>query len=65
VACIRTPEVKKFIFRELLNCELISKIGKFADDTKMSKSVNNIADMKELQDDLNKLEDWSKDCQSR
>jgi len=46
-----------------LDCELISKIGKFADDTKMCKSVNNIADMKELQDDLNKLEDWSKDWQ--
>jgi hypothetical protein len=39
---------------------LKSKIAKFADDTKLGKSVNNNYDKQELQSDLLKVYEWSK-----
>ena len=42
-----------------LDNNLISKIGKFADDTKLCKSINNLDDMKDLQNDLDSLHEWS------
>jgi ribonuclease P/MRP protein subunit RPP40 len=38
---------------------LVSKIGKFADDTKMCKSVNCVEDADILRNDLRKLNDWA------
>src|ERR1043165_8322037 len=42
---------------------LISKIGKFADDTKMSKSVSSVEGVQALQEDLVKLGNWASDWQ--
>ena len=36
-----------------------SDISKFADDTKMGRPVNNAEDIRMLQEDLNRLHDWS------
>jgi ribonuclease P/MRP protein subunit RPP40 len=38
---------------------VISKIGKFADDSKLGKSISSSADIRLLEDDLSKLEEWS------
>jgi ribonucleases P/MRP protein subunit RPP40 len=46
-----------------LDLNLISKIGKFADDTKMCKSVKLAKDAEILQNDLDKLDEWSKKWQ--
>jgi Reverse transcriptase (RNA-dependent DNA polymerase) len=46
-----------------LETDLISKIGKFADDTKMSKCVNNLLDAEILSNDLRKLDEWAKNWQ--
>ena len=46
-----------------LDSELVSKIGKFADDTKMCKGITNLEDAHTLQEDLNKLSKWSADWQ--
>ena len=46
-----------------LEADLISRVGKFADDTKMSKSVRNLADANILQDDLSSLEKWAQKWQ--
>jgi hypothetical protein len=46
-----------------LETDLISKIGKFADDTKMSKCVNSLRDAEVLRDDLKKLYEWSRSWQ--
>jgi hypothetical protein len=40
---------------------LVSKLGKFADDTKLCKSVGSTADTDILQKDLDKLHEWSND----
>jgi hypothetical protein len=42
---------------------LMSKVGKFADDTKMFKKVNCSEDAQILRNDLSKLDEWSKDWQ--
>src|ERR1043165_1200231 len=42
---------------------LISKIGKFADNTKMSKSVSSVEGVQALQEDLVKLGNWVSDWQ--
>ena len=46
-----------------LDCDIISKIGKFADDTKMCKAVSSSQDIEILQSDLNSLHKWSNDWQ--
>lgn len=46
-----------------LDSELVSKIGKFADDTKMCKGITKLEDAHILQEDLNKLSKWSADWQ--
>ena len=46
-----------------LDSNLLSKIGKFADDTKMCKGITGIEDVKTLQEDLDKLSLWSSDWQ--
>ena len=46
-----------------LDVDLVSKIGKFADDTKMYKSVRDINDVEILRSDLNKLDTWAKNWQ--
>ena len=40
-----------------------SDISKFADDTKIARSVKNICDARMLQDDLNRLYEWSEKLQ--
>ena len=46
-----------------LETDLLSKIGKFADDTKMSKRVNSLLDAEVLRDDLRKLYEWARSWQ--
>lgn len=46
-----------------LDCELVSKIGKFADDTKMCKRISSPQDVESLRSDLKKLYKWSEDWQ--
>jgi len=46
-----------------LETDLISKIGKFADDTKMSKSVCCLRDAEILRADLRKLDEWANNWQ--
>jgi hypothetical protein len=46
-----------------LENDLVSRIGKFADDTKMSKSVGCVQDADILRDDLRKLDEWAKNWQ--
>lgn len=42
---------------------LMSKIGKFADDTKMGKSVSSMQGIEQLREDLVKLGNWAADWQ--
>ena len=42
-----------------LDNNLISKLAKFADDTKLCKSINSLDDMHSLQNDLDRLHEWS------
>ena len=42
---------------------LIAKIGKFADDTNLGKSVSSAGEVQKLKDDLVNLEKWSSDWQ--
>ena len=46
-----------------LDSDLVSKIGKFADDTKMYKNVNCTEDAEILRNDLSVLDEWSKKWQ--
>jgi hypothetical protein len=46
-----------------IDCDLVSKFKKFADDTKLCKGVKNIEDVVSLQNDLDKLHQWSEDWQ--
>ena len=42
---------------------IVSKLGKFADDTKMCRGINNINEVEILQQDLQKIYQWSIDWQ--
>ena len=44
---------------------LVSKLSKFADDCKLCKNVNNNRDALLLQDDLNKIHEWSETWQMK
>ena len=46
-----------------LDDDIISKMLKFADDTKVFRKIENDADREHLQDDLNKLIEWSEKWQ--
>ena len=46
-----------------LDIGLISKISKFADDTKIGINANDDTAVKQLQDDLNRIGDWSQTWQ--
>jgi hypothetical protein len=46
-----------------LDSTLISRLGKFADDTKLCKCVSDLKDVDALQSDLNNLHKWSIDWQ--
>ena len=46
-----------------LDLGLVSKIGKFADDTKMGINADSDAAVKQLQEDLRKVGEWSKKWQ--
>ena len=46
-----------------IDTNLISKIGKFADDTKMCKGIGCAADVIQLKNDLDNLSKWSIDWQ--
>jgi ribonucleases P/MRP protein subunit RPP40 len=46
-----------------LDSNLTSKIGKFADDTKLCKGIANLMDVENLRADLDTLSKWSKDWQ--
>ena len=46
-----------------IDANLISTIGKFADDTKMCKSVSSAEGVQKLREDLVKLGNWAKDWQ--
>ena len=43
-----------------LDLGLVSKISKFADDTKMGINADSDAAVKQLQEDLRKVGEWSK-----
>ena len=42
-----------------LDDDITSKVLKFADDTKVFRKIKSDADQQQLQDDLNKLTEWS------
>ena len=42
-----------------LEAGISSDISKFPDDTKIARAVRNIEDTRRLQEDLNRLQDWS------
>ena len=46
-----------------LDGNIISKIEKFADDTKLCKGISNVGDTRALQDDLDTLHEWSEKWQ--
>ena len=46
-----------------LDCDLVSKVGKFADDTKLCKRISDPNDIELLRNDLQKLDKWSSDWQ--
>ena len=46
-----------------LDDDIISKVLKFAHDTKVFRKIENYADRQQLQDDLNKLTEWSEKWQ--
>ena len=46
-----------------LDDDITSKMLKFADDTKVFRKIKSDADRQHLQDDLNKLIEWSEKCQ--
>ena len=46
-----------------LDLGLVSKISKFADDTKMGIDADSDAAVKQLQEDLRKVGEWSKKWQ--
>jgi hypothetical protein len=46
-----------------LDVGVISKLGKFADDTKLGRGVPNEIEIQSLRDDLNKIFQWSLDWQ--
>lgn len=46
-----------------LDNKILSKLAKFADDTKLCKNVSNLEDAKALQKDLDSLHEWSVDWQ--
>lgn len=48
-----------------LDINIISKINKFADDTKLGKIINTMDDRKQLQVDLDNLFKWSNDWQMK
>ena len=48
-----------------LDLGLVSKISKFADDTKMGINADSDAAVKQLQEDLRKVGEWSKKWQMR
>ena len=49
------------IFVNDMEREIINGLLKFADDTKVWGKVNNLEEAKLMQDDLNKLEIWSRE----
>ena len=42
-----------------LDDDITSKVLKFADDTKVYRKIQSDTDRQQLQDDLNKLTEWS------
>ena len=46
-----------------LDDDITSKVLKFADDTKVFRKIKSDADIQHLQDDLNKLIEWSEKWQ--
>jgi len=46
-----------------LDVDIVSKLGKFADDSKLGKSVDTVEDVELIRQDLAKLERWSEDWQ--
>lgn len=51
------------VFINDIDCGLVSKLGKFADDSKLIKGINSQADTDILSNDLLQLEAWSTDWQ--
>ena len=51
-----------YIFNDL-DDDITSKVLKFADDTKVFRTIKSDADRQQLQDDLNKLTEWSEKWQ--
>ena len=46
-----------------LDDDITSKVLTFADDTKVFRKIKSAADRQQLQDDLNKLSEWSEKWQ--
>ena len=51
------------MYINVLDSNIISKLGKFADDTKLCKNVENLEDVLALQRDLDSLHEWATDWQ--
>ena len=51
------------IYINYLDDDITSKVLKFADDTKVFRKIKSDADRRQLQDDLNKLTEWSEKWQ--
>ena len=56
----QTCSVVNKIYINDLDLGLVSKISKFADDTKMGINADSDAAVKQLQEDLRKVGEWSK-----
>ena len=52
------PILFLIIIQSLDDLQLNSIIASFADDTKVSKRINNLEDVEDLQSDLDKLYEW-------
>ena len=59
----RWDEILLLIFIKDLNDDLSSKVLKYADDTKVFRTVKTYSDKETLQDDLTKLVKWSEKWQ--
>ena len=56
--CIR-PTTISYVYINDLDINIVSKMSKFADDTKLCHRARNPYDIMELQEDINKLVEWA------
>ena len=61
--CSGAPSVCDIYSLNDLDVDVVSKLSKFADDTKLVRGVSSELEAKSLRDDLNKIYQWSVDWQ--